>query len=70
MLLACPFCGGSAYTSEGDSRWFVGCAKCYCNVGEAYDRSAWPEHMFATEAEAIAAWNTRAASPLLGERGL
>lgn len=58
-LLPCPFCGGDAYTIESGGKWFVGCSQCYCNVGEAYDRDAMPEHMFATEPEAVAAWNTR-----------
>jgi Lar family restriction alleviation protein len=61
-LLPCPFCGGAAYTvSTNDERmWFAGCRDCYCNVGESYDRSAMPEHMFSSEEEAIAAWNRRA----------
>jgi hypothetical protein len=58
-LLPCPFCGGDAYTSEGCERWFVGCSDCYCNVGEAYNRSGMPEHIYGTETEAITAWNTR-----------
>lgn len=58
--LDCPFCGGDAYVEGNEeSRFFVGCRNCFCNVGEAYDRSAMPEHMFATLDEAIAAWNRR-----------
>ncbi len=60
-LAPCPFCGGVAYTHEDDGKYFVGCRDCFCMVGEAYDRSAMPEHMFDAEAEAIAAWNRRAA---------
>lgn len=61
-LLPCPFCGGAAYTVSADDErvWFAGCRDCYCNVGESYDRSAMPEHMFSSEEEAIAAWNRRA----------
>lgn len=60
-LKSCPFCGGDAYIGgDGVVHFFVGCSACYCAVGEAYDRSAMPEHMFWTADEAIAAWNRRA----------
>jgi Lar family restriction alleviation protein len=59
-LLPCPFCGGAAYVqTTDDAGCFVGCVACYCTVGEAYDRSAMPEHLFRTAEEAIAAWNRR-----------
>ncbi len=64
-LERCPFCDGDAYTESGDGKYFVGCRDCYCNVGEAYDRSAMPEHMFASEDDAIAAWNKRS-TPAIG----
>ncbi len=68
-LLPCPFCGGDAYVDGNDeSHFFAGCKTCFCNVGEAYDRSAMPEHMFLTADEAIAAWNRR--SPPQVGRGL
>jgi len=66
-LKACPFCGGAAVV-RGDERegFFATCAEvdCFCCVGEAYDRDAWPEHMFRTEDEAVAAWNRRAPVPV------
>ena len=49
-LLACPFCGGEA-AIRGDSALFVQCAECGTRYGDGYH---------ATEAEAVAAWNTRA----------
>lgn len=62
----CPFCGGDAYIEGSDEyRFFVGCRDCFCNVGEAYDRSAMPEHMFVTADEAITAWNRRPAPPVV-----
>lgn len=51
-LLPCPFCGGEAEI-RGDSVLFVQCAKCGTRYGDRY---------YATKAEAIAAWNTRAVS--------
>lgn len=59
-LLPCPFCGGEAElhptydmdTSEVDG-WFV-----WCNNKECECAPETREHF--TEAEAIAAWNTRA----------
>lgn len=55
-LLSCPFCGGDpmtefAQTPEGDGAYFVHCQNDGC--------PAWPNTQGCTEAEAIAAWNTR-----------
>ena len=58
-LLPCPFCGGKAeiVTSDlyGIEKYAVGCSSCPVIIAE------YGEYKFyATEAEAIAAWNTRA----------
>lgn len=61
-LLRCPFCGGKARVVEGGERYYATCTKrrCFAAIGECYDRDAMPEHMFGSEAEAVAAWNRRA----------
>lgn len=50
-LLPCPFCGGEAETWDGAGPWYAVCTRCGA-VGSPH----------LTEAEAIAAWNTRTAS--------
>lgn len=65
-LLPCPFCGGEAEIIESDygmylTGYAIYCGKCCLKLGvtgrlgEAYEWSP----VFDTEAEAIAAWNTR-----------
>ena len=57
-LMSCPFCGGEAQmgvNKESTVReYFVGCVNCHIRLYKVgYKR-------FYTEAEAIAAWNSRA----------
>lgn len=60
-LKPCPFCGGDGKLTGNERDGFhAGCSQCFCEVGEAFDRDAMPDHMFRTKDEAIAAWNTRA----------
>src|SRR5688572_14458939 len=59
QLKPCPFCGADARThGDRDVGYYVTCDSDFCRValGENYDRSA-PNHDFAIEADAIAAWN-------------
>lgn len=61
-LLPCPFCGKEAQINGEERYGFcVACDDigCYATVGEGYDRVAMPSHSFATEADAIIAWNRR-----------
>lgn len=62
-LLPCPFCGGKASADFADDApgFEVGCFNPDCPA----EPSIWKY----TEAEAIAAWNTRAAAPALMEEG-
>lgn len=53
-LLPCPWCGAEARLERDISPW-VNCVNSYCELGS----SAGVE--YASEAEAIAAWNTRPA---------
>ncbi|MES2819789.1 MAG: Lar family restriction alleviation protein [Pseudomonadota bacterium] len=60
QLKPCPFCGSSAHlTGEEGLGFFIECDECFCSVGQAYDRSGMPEHVFQTAGEALAAWNQR-----------
>ena len=58
----CPFCGDVAQACEADGKWFAICCNlnCFCAVGEVYDASAMPNHVFTSEEAAVAAWNERA----------
>ncbi len=58
-LKPCPFCGGEARKWQDPSHsaaWFIGCDDGY---SDCFGSIHWAE----TEAEAIAAWNRRAALP-------
>lgn len=56
-LLPCPFCGGEAETIRNGIGVFIGCFNENCPIGPA--TSTYVDG-YATEAEAIVAWNTRA----------
>jgi len=40
-------------------QFYIQCKKCWCALGEQYDRDAMPEHRFVSAASASIAWNTR-----------
>ena len=56
-LEPCPFCGGEAETIRNDIGVFIGCFNADCPIGPA--TSTYVDG-YDTEAEAIAAWNSRA----------
>ncbi len=59
LIEPCPFCGGEAITRL-NNKWWIHCDNCTCEIGfEGMDENGYYGH-FDTEAEAIAAWNTRA----------
>jgi len=63
-LKPCPFCGEDASIGRGPRGWFVNCQDCLASTNQLMNE---PE----TEAEAIAAWNARAAplvKPLVWDR--
>lgn len=65
-LFPCPFCGGEARTVPGGRTWYVTCIEsedCYTSLGEFRDCDGMPEHRFASEEEAVAAWNVRKWNP-------
>lgn len=67
-LRPCPVCGGEGYiVDHNDADFFVACTSvdCFCSVGEAYDNAAFPEHVFKSREDAIAAWNRRASDDAL-----
>lgn len=49
ILLPCPFCGGEAELLKYTTKPYVSCERCGCSMPDVHQ----------TEAEAIAAWNTR-----------
>lgn len=56
-LLCCPFCGGDSEIGHierlGDDEWWAECTNKECPI------RAYTKEPYATEAEAIEAWNTR-----------
>lgn len=59
-LLPCPFCGGEAKRAiSNDGAWSVICPNCNTGIFRPrYETNEWDAYK--TEAEAIAAWNSRA----------
>ena len=64
-LKPCPFCGADGGIIESDGTFYAACSSldCFCAVGEVFDGSSMPEHVFLSEIAAITAWNTRKATP-------
>ena len=58
-LLPCPFCGGEAKIIEAYG-WLVQCTSCFASVGQNCTEGGFLAGDYRTEAEAIAAWNSRA----------
>lgn len=50
----------SAFPHDKPEMFMVECAVCECAMGKEYDNSAMPDFQYATNEEAIAAWNRRA----------
>lgn len=75
-LKPCPFCGHRADIFGDDNDGYcVQCrapenrdGNCFAAMGENYDRSAMPEHMYPTAEDAAAAWNRRAEGVTTVER--
>ena len=57
-LKPCPFCGGEAEVIEAYG-WLVQCTSCFASVGQNCTEGGFLAGDYQTEAEAIAAWNTR-----------
>ena len=58
-LLPCPFCSSEPDLLESYGGWYIRCS-CGVSMCENYSEGGFPVGEFVTEAEAIAAWNTRA----------
>jgi len=68
-LKPCPFCGGEAITIQ-EHGWWVVCTDCSAEVGfEGMSDTSGCYGSYQTEAEAIAAWNTRSDTATLYEDG-
>lgn len=65
-MKTCPFCKSENvatrdwWNSLHDTCYFAECLDCGCMAGFMVDPSGWVGAAYATEAEAIEAWNTRA----------
>lgn len=68
-LLPCPFCGRKAHVIQAEKPlyshihkegWYVECDYCYVSMGLDFLSDNASMGAFATEADAIAAWNRRA----------
>ena len=57
-LLPCPFCSSEPDLLESYGGWYIRCS-CGVSMCENYSEGGFPVGEFVTEAEAIAAWNTR-----------
>lgn len=65
-MLPCPFCGAKANTYQAepmhsvqDEGWYCRCSDCGAEIGFECNRKGGMFGIFASEAEAIEAWNKR-----------
>ena len=58
-LKPCPFCGGEAYSSYGDDRWYIRCFECGAYLSNYMGCDYGPEAMKKCRKMVIDKWNRR-----------